>query len=185
MSLFGKNNKTKLPFVSMERLIEETSKNTLPTILDTLSRSGSDIAEIDIKTNVIAINYELARYELYKYNEKNAVEEVINDLYEGLQYLVNVSIEYKNKFDETVRRVQNVSKEIFNVKHLAAPKEKFIYRLLLEQLSIREDNVPSEIIPELVFYARSWADNMTNIATTYSIDTSDDGRKNDTIDFKF
>ena len=91
-----------------------------------------------------------------------------------LQYLVNVPVEYKNKFDEIVNRVQKVSKEIFDVKHLQAPKEKFIYRLLLEQLSIREDNVPSELIPEFVFYARSWADNMTNIASTYSIDTSDE-----------
>lgn len=61
----------------------------------------------------------------------------------------------------------------------------FIYRLLLEQLSIREDNIPNEIIPELVFYAKSWSDNMSIINSKYSIDTSEEGRENETIDFKF
>lgn len=185
MSLFSKNNKTKIPFISMEHLIEETAMNTLPTIIDTINRTGFEVDELDIKTNVISINYELIRYELYKGNESKDVDELLNDLYDGLQYVVNVPIDSKSKFEENVNKVKKTSKEIFDVKHLGAPKEKFVYRLLLEQLSIREDNVSKELINEFEFYAKSWVDNMININNTYSIDTSDDGRKNETIDFKF
>ena len=185
MNIFNKNTKTKLPFITIEHLIEETSKNTLPTIMDTLNRTGFSIDELNAKTNILALNYEIARYELYKGNERSVVDEVINDLYDGLQYLLNISSEYRLKYEEIISKVKKVSKEMFDVKHLQAPRERYVYRLLLEQLSIREDNLSKEIIPEIVFYAKSWIDNMANINSTYSVDTSDEGRKNDTIDFKF
>lgn len=185
MNLFNKNKKQKLPFISIEHLIEETAKNTLPTILNTLNRIGSTFEEIDAKTNVMAINYELIRYTLYKSNEKKDVDEVLNDLYSELPYILQIDSEKRNVYDEYINRVKRVSKEIFDVKKLGAPAEKFVYRLLLEQLSIREDNIPKEIIPELVFYANSWVNNMNNIGETYCIDITEEGRKTDTIDFRF
>lgn len=185
MNLFSKSKKQKIAFMSMERLIEETSKNTLPTILDTLKRTGGVYEEIDAKTIIMAINYELARYSLYKGNEKKDVDEVLTDLYSDLSYVLKIESENKPKYDEFVNNVVKISKEIFDVKKIGAPAERFVYRLMLEQLKIREDNIPKEIVPELVFYANSWVNNMNNINDVYSIDTSDDGNKSETIDFRF
>lgn len=185
MNLFNKSKKQKLSFTSIEHLIEETAKNTLPTILDTLSRTGATFEEIDAQTNVMAINYELIRYYLYKSNEKKDVDEVLDDLYSNLPYVLKIDSDKRNTYDEYVNRVIRVSKEIFDVKKLGGPAEKFVYRLLLEQLKIREDNVSKELIPELNFYANSWVNNMNNIGETYCIDVSEEGRKSDTIDFRF
>ena len=185
MNLFSKSKKQKLSFISIEHLIEETTKNTLPTILDTLKRSGGVFEEIDAKINVMAINYELARFALYKGNEKKDVDEVLSDLYSELPYILKIDTEKRNSYDEYINRVIKVSNEIFNVKRLGGPAEKFVYRLLLEQLKIREDNISKDIIPEFVFYANSWVNNMKNINETYEIDTTEEGRKSDTIDFRF
>ena len=72
MSIFG--GKNKLSFVAMERLIEETSKSNLDTVINLLSEMNVPFEQAEAKIIIIALNYELCRYELYKSNDNKDLQ---------------------------------------------------------------------------------------------------------------
>ena len=175
--------KKKLSINSISRLIEDSSKQLLDYIINTLSQINTPFDTIEAKINILSINYELYRYELYKSNEKVDVNDLIEDLYRSIFYDLNISS--NDKYNQIIDGVKYKSKEIFSVKKLMAPAEKFIYRLLLEQLNIKENIVPKDLIQNLLFYSKNMFNSVENINKTYYIDTDDNKSNEENIDFKF
>lgn len=183
MSIFG--GKNKLSFVAMERLIEETSKSNLDTVINLLSEMNIPFEQAEAKIIIIALNYELCRYELYKSNDKIDVNDLLEELYSQIFYGFNFESNEENKYQTTIDQIIQKMKEIFNVKKLMAPAEKFVYRLLLEQLSIKENTIEKGFISDLLFYATTWVNNAKGINNSYKIDIDEDDPKNEKIDFRF
>lgn len=177
------SKKKKLSFVAMSRLIEENARVTLDGVVNVLTEMNSQFDLNDAKLNILSINYELCRYELYKSNDKIDVNDIMEDLYTKIYYDLNIKSD--EHYEKIIDEVINKSKEIFNVNKLMAPAETFSYRLLLEQLEIKENNVSKQLIQDLIFYAKNWVNNAVAINKTYSIDTSEDNSVNQKIDFKF
>ena len=177
------NKKKKLSINAMSRLIEDSSRQTLDYVINTLTQINTPFDTIEAKINILSINYELYRYELYKSNEKIDVDDLMEDLYIKIFYDLNISS--NDKYNQIIDDVKNKSKEIFGVKKLMAPAERFIYRLLLEQLNIKESIVPKNIIQDLLFYSKSMLNNVENMNKAYYIDIDDDKSQEEKIDFKF
>lgn len=178
--MFAKKNKISIN--SMSRLIEENSGRTLDNVINILAQMNTSFDTIESKLNILSINYELCRYELYKSNDKIDVNDLMDDLYSRIYY--NLNINSNNNYSKIVDDIISKSKEIFNVRKLMAPAERFAYRLLLEQLNIKENSVSKELIQDLLFYAKIWVNNAQTINKTYCINV-DDNNESEKIDFKF
>ena len=180
MNLFHK--KTELTIVAIMHLILESAKNEIINLYTFIDRvqlpCSKDVATI----NMLAINFELCRYELYKDNSHDLVDIVLDRVND--EYLYTLEKEKQEQFRNIYIEVKNKCEEIFNVKKLAAPKEIFAYRLLLEQLQIKESTINPIFIQELLGLSTRWVINAKNINKTYFI-KKDDIDKNNSIDFRF
>ena len=129
--------------------IEENIMSSLDSVINILNQTNASFDNLEAKLNILSINYELFRYELYNFNDKLDVNDLIEELYSRIYY--NLNITYNIHYDKIINEVVNKSKEIYNAKKLLAPKEIFTYRLLLEQLNIKENCVSKKLIQELLF----------------------------------
>ena len=184
MSIFNfSSKKNKLSINSMCIFIEENIMSSLDSVINILTQTNASFDNLEAKLNILSINYELFRYELYNFNDKLDVNDLIEELYSRIYY--NLNITYNIHYDKIINEVVNKSKEIYNAKKLLAPKEIFTYRLLLEQLNIKENCLSKKLIQELLFYAKLWVNNVDKIGKSYCIDTNDGNPENERIDFKF
>ncbi len=184
MKLFSK--KQKLNSDVMMHLIFETTKSEATNIFPLLDKVGIVYDETEVQLNVIAINYELCRYALYKGNKKDDVDNVLKKVYEKFFYGMQVGQDKLNEYEKIMTDVKNKLKDIFSIKKLLAPKEEFIYRLFLEQLSIKEQIIDKYYVKEFLMFAQRWLNNAEGINNTYLIyDTPEDQKKNEHIDFRF
>ena len=183
MELF--KSKKKINRNAMKNLIEQSIDNLLAPmekVIKDLNIQNHDLTII----NVFTINCELCRYELYKNNDKEEVDYICNKIYE--EYFNNKGL--SNEQINTIRSIIYVTKlkcdEIFSSKRLLAPLDRFCYRLLLEQLNIREDTIESGFLSELKYCSSTWYNNATGINGAYSIDNSlEEKQKNESIDIRF
>lgn len=164
-------------------LVEENVMATIDNLLSILKQMNSSFENIDAKLNILSINYELFRYGLYEFNDKLDVNDLMDELYSRIYY--NLNIAFNDKYENIINEVTRKSKEIYDVKKLLAPKELFAYRLLLEQLNIKENNISKELIQDLLYYVKLLINNIDNICKNYSIDINDGNFENEKIDFKF
>lgn len=184
MGIFDKfSKKKKLSITSMCILVEENVMATIDNLLSILKQMNSSFENIDAKLNILSINYELFRYGLYEFNDKLDVNDLMDELYSRIYY--NLNIAFNDKYENIINEVTRKSKEIYDVKKLLAPKELFAYRLLLEQLNIKENNISKELIQDLLYYVKLLINNIDNICKNYSIDINDGNFENEKIDFKF
>lgn len=180
MNLFHK--KTELSTIAIMKLILESGKNEVVNLLTFIDRVQINCSKDIVSINMLSINFELCRYELYKNNNHNIVDEVLDKVYD--EYFYSLDNNKKDAYENIVSEVKEKCLEIFNTKKLLAPKEVFAYRLLLEQLSVKESSINNIFIQELLVLASRWVINAKNINKIYSI-KADDNKKNDTIDFRF
>lgn len=180
------NKKQKLSSDVMMHLIFETAKSEATNIFSLLDKVGIVYDETEVQINVLAINYELCRYALYKGNKRDIVDNVLKKVYEKFFYTMQVDQNRINEYEKTMTEVKTKLKEIFSIKKLLAPKEEFVYRLFLEQLSIKEQIIDKYYVREFLMFAQRWLNNAEGINNTYSIhDTPEDQKKNEHIDFRF
>lgn len=184
MGLF--NFKKKINSVAMQHLIDETSKSNATSIYELFDKAGVIYDEVEVQINVLAINYELCRYALYQGNKKEIVDAILDKVYGNFFYVMNVDSERLNNYKNIMKMVKEKTNSILNTKKLMAPKEVFIYRLLLEQISVKESIIDRMYLNELIFYAKSWINNAEGINKTYIIEDSDSDKKmNESLDFRF
>lgn len=185
MKIF-KKPKTALNSVSMSYLIYESAKNMYSVVDELLNRIEYKGSKSNIEVNLYCINIELCRLSLYKGNDDRVVDDVIDKSYYNLLYDINENEITKNDCERIIDTIKEKFDRIFSQKNLLAPKERYIYRLFLEQLGIREDRLQNQAISDFIFYAKTWINNADMINQTYFIkDTEEDKQKNEQIDFRF
>lgn len=185
MKLFNFGKK-KINSNVMMHLIFETIKNSSTDIFELFDKVGLIYDEIEAQINIIAINYELCRYELYNGNDHDKVNAVIDKVYDQFFYSLDISNDKLNEYKHIMQKVNIKIKDILSAKKLLAPKEELLYRLLLEQLSINESVIDKNYINEFLAYTKLWINNAKGINDTYIIeDTEEDKKKNEYIDFRF
>lgn len=184
MKLF-KKARTTINSVGMSKLIFESSKNMLSLINELLNRIEYNGDKLVIETNLYSINIELCRLSLYNGNDDEIVNKVIESAYNDLLYECNNESD-KQKCRDIISIVQQKFDRIFSADKLVAPKERYVYRLFLEQLGIREDKIQNQARSDFIFYAKSWINNADMINKMYIINNSEeDKKKNEQIDFRF
>ena len=184
MGLF--NKKQKINSLTMMHLIYETSKTKSTNIFEFFDRMGILYDEQEAQLNILAINIELCRYELYTGNKKEVVDNVINKAYEQFFYGLNITNDCMYYYLNIMHTVNYKLQEIFSSKKLQAPKSEFVYRLVLEQLNINEKILERQYIREFMMYMRDWCNNAAGINASYQIeDTAEDLKKNEALDFRF
>lgn len=180
------SSKQKINSYTMKKLIYETSLNNSIGMYELLDKVGIVYNEDEVKMNILAINIELCRYSLYKSNKQDIVDTIINNVYNDFFYNNLMSEEAKIEYRRIFDSIRMKLKTIFTNKKLLAPKDEFIYRLLLENLSVNEDIIERMYIREFYSFAALWINNAEGINSTYQIeDTEIDKKKNETIDFRF
>lgn len=184
MGLF--NKKQKVNSVTMMHLISETSKTKSTSIFEFFDKVGILYDEQEAQINILAINIELCRYELYKGNSKEIVDNVIKKVYDQFFFGSVLSEERIQYYKSIMSTVNSKLSQIFGAKKLLAPKEEFVYRLVLEQLDINEKILERQYIREFMIYIRDWCSNAVGINDSYIIeDTEEDLKKNKNLDFRF
>ena len=184
MKLFSK--KQKISTEVMMHLIFETTKSESTNIFPLLDKVGIVYDETEVQLNVIAVNYELCRYALYKGNKKDIVDNVLKKVYDQFFYIMQVGPDKVKEYETIMFDVKKKLKDIFSVKKLLAPKEEFIYRLFLEQINVKEQIIDSYYVREFLLFAQRWLNNAEGINDAYLIyDTAEDLKKNEHIDFRF
>ena len=178
------SKKSKLNTNSMMHLVFQTGKEEITNAISILNDSKAlynrEMAEI----NCISIIYELCRYELYKNNNKEIVDNVMDKVYEQFYFDVNSNIKDNVKIvvDEVIRKMN----EIFTQDKLLAPKENFVYRLFLEQLAIKESSLANIYIQKLIYLSQRWILMAEGIDKSYYIeDTPEEIKQNKAIDYRF
>ena len=169
----------------MKELCGQTINNLLQPmekVIKDLNISNHDLTII----NVFTINCELCRYELYKSNSKEDIDNIINSIYDSFFYDRNLSNQQVSIIREIMNNTKKKCEEIFPSKKLLAPLDIFSYRLLLEQLNIREDTLESKYLAELKYCAKTWVSSYEGINSAYGIDNSlEEKQKNESIDIRF
>lgn len=184
MGLF--NKKKKINSLTMMHLIYETSKTKSTNIFEFFDRIGIIYDEQEAQINILSINIELCRYELYKNNKQDVVDNIITKAYDQFFFGLVIDKERMDYYRGIMNTIYNKLKEIFTAKKLLATKEEFVYRLLLEQLNINEQVIDKPYINEFMLYIRDWCNNAAGINASYQIeDSANDIKKNETIDFRF
>lgn len=185
MAIFNFGKK-KINSLTMMHLIYETAKSYATDIFELLDKVGIIYDETNVQINVIAINYELCRHELYKGNKHDIVDSVMDSVYKYFFYNMQTSEERLDEYKKIMENVTKKLKSILSVNKLLAPKETFVYRLLLEQMNVNEKIIEPMYIGEFLNYAKVWIGNAIAINKTYLIeDTLEDKKKNEYIDFRF
>ena len=184
MNLF--ENKKSIGINVMKKLLEESIAN----LMNSLFKFNSDLTiNIDKgKSLIIAyvINYELSRYELYRINNKEIIDELLNNIYTDFYYGKNLNDSQLNIVNMLINSTKEKCKELFDRKSYSAPKYKYVYRLYLELIGIREDIIDKTILNDIIEYSKMWVNNIEGINKTYRIDTSEkEMQKNQTIDIPF
>ena len=178
------SKKTKLNTITMMHLIFETGKVEIVNVVNILNEAkclyNREMAEV----NCITIIYELCRYELYKNNNRDKVDNVMDKVYEQFYFNINKGI--KDNVKVIVDEVINKMKEIFSQDKLLAPRENFVYRLLLEQLDIKESSLKTVYVQNLNYLAQRWILMAEGIDKSYYIDDSaEEIVQNSAIDYRF
>lgn len=184
MGLF--NTKNKISSYAMQKLLIETCKTRSTDIYDLFDKVGIVYDEVEVQLTVLTINLELCRYSLYTSNKKELIDEILKNAYNEFFKNLLVSAEVKREYSDIMTNVSNKLRTIFSVQKLLAPKEEFVYRLLLEQLEINEKIIDRMYIPEFMLYCKQCVFYADNINKTYMIsDSLDDKKRNEALDFRF
>lgn len=184
MGLFS--SKQKINSYTMKKLIYETSLNNSVGMYELLDKVGIVYEEEVVKINILAINIELCRYSLYKSNKTDIVDNIISNVYNDFFYNYLVSEEIKQNDRKIIDSINIKLKTIFSNKKLLAPKDEFIFRLLLENIDVNEEIIDRMYLREFYAFAQLWIGNAEGINSTYQIEDSEiDKKKNETIDFRF
>lgn len=178
------SKKVKLDYVSMMHLIFETGKNEIVNLINCLN-SSSVVYDIEAaEVNCVGLIYEICRYELYKSNSREKVDIVLKKVYEQFEF--SVPTEKKERYLLILNELVYKMSEIFNQDSLLAPPENFIYRLLLEQLNIKESSIKSVYVQNLVYLAKRWISLGESIKNSYDLaETIQNNDINNTIDYRF
>lgn len=180
-------NKSPLNSKMMTSLIYETVKLRSGEITPLFDKIGAIYDETENQLIIMAINYEIMRYELSKSNPKDKVNAVINEVYNKFFNLIKVdvskSLEYKNIMDNSKNKAYEI---LYPKVRQLAPKNVLIYKLILELQGISEMLVDRITTQELALTIENWFKTAKQINDNYKIvDTVEDNIKNQPIDFDF
>jgi len=185
MSLF--KPKSALNSRTMTSLIYENAKHRTGEVTPLFDKLGVLYDELENQLIVMAINYELAHWELAKTNSKDKIEKIINDVYDrffsSLRIGANEIEEYRNIMNQSRRQMDDI---LFPIKNQFAPKPTLTYNFLLEAQNISKELVDRITEQEILFTIEGWFNLAKQMNDNYKIvDTKADEKNDKHIDFDF
>ena len=178
--------KKKVSSYAMFRLIHETGKTYSKSILEVFDKVGIVYNDIETEVIIASINYELCRYALYKRNNKQVVNDVINKVYQKFIYDIDPNKNNEAYYQNIISQVTNEFNRIFSHKLIFNPKADEIYHLLFKEMDVNEQIIEKMYILEILSYVKLWINNALGINKTYAIyDSDEEKKKNEYIDFRF